>query len=375
MGISFRLIKEDKHSYARLAKVAAGHGEFETPVFMPVGTQATVKGLTPEEVQDIGARILLCNSYHLYLRPGVEIIEKAGGLHSFMNWPYNILTDSGGFQVFSLAALNEISNVGVTFRSHLDGSYHKYTPEKAMKVQMGLGADIVMAFDHCIEAKADYQATKEAALRTARWAERCLEAHNKNEQALFGIVQGGVYPDLRLESLNDIAGMDFPGLAIGGLSVGEPKEIMYDILSVLAPHLPEDKPRYLMGVGTPEDILAGVSEGIDMFDCVFPTRIARNGSAFTHEGRLNIRNARFKEDLGPLDSLCRCQVCQFYGRAYLHHLFRQKEILGLRLLTYHNLYFLANMMAEIRQAIADNDFNDYKRDFLSKYVTLAGVPR
>ncbi len=367
MSINFSLLAEDKTSHARLGKLKTPHNELQTPVFMPVGTQATVKGLTPEEVGETGASIILANAYHLYLRPGSEIIREAGGLHSFMNWPGSILTDSGGFQVFSLASLNKINDSGLVFQSHIDGSYHEFTPEKATRVQMDLGADIIMAFDQCTGFGVDYEQAREALHRTTQWAERCLKAHTREDQALFGVIQGNFYSDLRQQSLEDLVGMDFPGYALGGLSVGEPREDMEKILRQFGPKLPVTKPRYLMGVGTPEDLLEGISWGIDMFDCVFPTRTGRTGSLFTRNGRLNIRNSRFKRDFGPLDNKCSCRVCSGYSRAYLHHLFRQKEILGMRLATYHNLFFLARLMTEARQAIGRGDFLDYKKEFLGVY--------
>ncbi len=367
MTIKFNVIAEDNSTCARLGKLRIGRNELETPVFMPVGTQATVKGLTPEEVLETGGRIILVNAYHLYLRPGSELIREAGGLHRFMNWPGSILTDSGGFQVFSLAQLNKVNDSGLVFQSHIDGSYHEFTPEKAIQVQMDLGADIIMAFDQCTGFGVNYEEAREALRRTTRWAERCLQAHTREDQALFGIVQGNFYPDLRERSLKELVDMDFPGYALGGLSVGEPREEMQKILSVFGPKLPVDKPRYLMGVGTPEDLLEGMSRGIDMFDCVFPTRTGRTGSLFTRQGRINIRNSRFKNDFSSLEEKCNCGVCTGYTKAYLHHLFRQKEILGMRLATYHNLFFLSQLMAEARQAIGRWDFAKYKNEFLAEY--------
>ena len=367
MAINFTLEKKDSSSYARLGKLKTPHNSFSTPVFMPVGTQATVKGLTPEEVKETGASIVLSNAYHLYLRPGSELIREAGGLHQFMNWDGSILTDSGGFQVFSLARLNKINDQGVVFQSHIDGSYHEFSPEKSMQVQMDLGADIIMAFDQCTGYGINYDQAKTAIQRTSRWAERCLEAHTRDDQALFGIIQGNFYQDLREQSLKEIVAMDFPGIALGGLSVGEPRDKMNEALNWIAHLLPENKPRYLMGVGTPEDLFEGVSWGIDMFDCVFPTRTGRMGSLFTREGRINIRNSRFKKDFSAVTEDCSCSVCQNYTKAYLHHLFRQNEILGLRLASFHNLYFLADLMRKIRKAIAKGEFIEFKKEFLGRY--------
>ncbi len=366
-SIEFKVLAEDGRSYARRGELKTRRNSFITPVFMPVGTQATVKGLTTPELKNCGAEVILCNAYHLYLRPGHDIIKEAGGLHKFMNWPKSILTDSGGFQVFSLAKLNSIDDEGCVFQSHIDGSYHQFTPEKSMDVQMDLGADIIMAFDQCVGYPVDYEEARQAVVRTSSWAERCLEAHKNSGQALFGIVQGNVFPDLRLDSLNDLKKMGFPGYAIGGLSVGEPREDMYEILDVLAPHLPAEKPRYLMGVGTPEDLLEGIYRGMDMFDCVFPTRTGRTGSIFTRTGRINIRNARYARDFTPMDPNCACSACQNYSRAYIHHLFKQKEIVGLRLSSYHNLYFLFNIMEQAREAIDQGLFSQYKDDFLYSY--------
>ncbi len=367
MAIKFNVIAEDNKTYARLGKLRTGRNEIETPVFMPVGTQATVKGLTPQEVVETGGRIILANAYHLYLRPGAELIKEAGGLHRFMNWPGSILTDSGGFQVFSLAKLNKINDNGLVFQSHIDGSYHDFTPEKAIQVQMDLGADIIMAFDQCTGFGVNYEQAQQASERTTRWAERCLETHTRGDQALFGIVQGNFYPELRERSLKELVALDFPGYALGGLSVGESREEMQKILRSFGPKLPGGKPRYLMGVGTPEDLLEGMVWGIDMFDCVFPTRTGRTGSLFTRGGRINIRNSKYKNDFSSLEAKCNCRVCSGYTKAYLHHLFRQKEILGMRLATYHNLFFLAQLMAEAREAIGRGDFARYRNDFLAEY--------
>ncbi|AZR73108.1 tRNA guanosine(34) transglycosylase Tgt [Anoxybacter fermentans] len=367
MSFEFRLLKTDSNSKARLGELYTPHGKIETPIFMPVGTQATVKTMTPEELKEVGAQIILSNTYHLYLRPGHELIKKAGGLHSFMNWDRPILTDSGGFQVFSLSDLREITEEGVTFRSHIDGSYHFISPEKAIEIQMALGADIIMAFDECPPYPADYDYVKESLKRTTRWLKRCKEAHTRKDQALFGIIQGGMYKDLREESVKETTEVDLPGYAIGGLSVGEPKDIMYDILEYTTSLLPVDKPRYLMGVGTPEDLIEGVLRGVDMFDCVLPTRIARNGSVFTKFGQMTVRNAKYEADFTPLDPYCDCYTCRNYTRAYIRHLIKRNEILGLRLTTYHNLYFLLKLMERIREAIREDKFLEYREEFYRQY--------
>jgi len=366
-AVTYELIKESKESMARLGKLHTPHGVIDTPIFMPVGTQATVKTMSPEELEEIGAGIILSNTYHLYLRPGYELVQQAGGLHKFMNWSGATLTDSGGFQVFSLGDLRKIREEGVEFRSHLDGSKHLFTPEKVMEIEMALGADIAMTFDECVSYPMDYEYTKLAMERTTRWAERCLNAHHREEQALFGIVQGGMYPDLRAISARDLISMDFPGYGIGGLSVGESKSLSYEILDATIPLMPRDKPRYLMGVGSPDFLIEGVIRGIDMFDCVLPTRIARNGTVFTSEGRLTIKNAVFKADFTPLDHHCDCYTCRNFSRAYLRHLFNTGEILGLRLTSYHNLYFLLNLMKQIREAIAADSLLTFRREFLSRY--------
>lgn len=372
MSIEFRLRTMDSTTQARLGTLSTPHGSFTTPVFMPVGTHATVKALSPEEVATAGGEIILSNSYHLYLRPGVDIVEGAGGLHEFMNWPGPILTDSGGFQVFSLSSLNKVEEEGVTFRSHIDGSYHTFTPERSMEVQMGLGADIIMTLDHVVGPEASYEQHREATERTTRWGERCQKRHSRSDQALFAVVQGGVYEDLRLRSLEGLQSLDFPGYALGGLSVGEKKEDMYRILQAITPRLPHQRPRYLMGVGVPEDILEAVGWGIDMLDCVFPTRTGRTGSLFTRQGRVNIRNARFARDFSPLDPRCQCLLCTQYTRAYLHHLFKQREILGVRLATYHNLFFLHAMVREVRVAIEEGSFAEYRAGFLQEYMGRKG---
>ncbi len=368
MTIRYELIKTCKQSGARLGKLYTPHGIIDTPIFMPVGTQATVKTMTPEELIEINSQIILSNTYHLYLRPGHKLIEKAGGLHKFMNWDKPILTDSGGFQVFSLGPLRKISEEGVEFRSHIDGSKHFISPEKSIEIQNSLGADIIMVFDECISYPAEYDYVKNSLERTTRWAERCKKAHNNIEnQALFGIIQGGVYRDLRKQSAEEIIEIGFPGYAIGGLSVGEPKPLMYEILEYITPLMPEDKPKYLMGVGGTDDLIEGAIRGIDMFDCVLPTRIGRNGTAMTSQGRVVIKNAIHTESLEPLDPECNCYTCKNYTRAYLRHLFKANEILGLRLLTYHNLYFLLRLMENIRQAIREDCLLDYKNKFFQKY--------
>ena len=335
---------------------------------MPVGTQATVKAMTPEELKEIGSQIILSNTYHLYMRPGHDLIERAGGLHKFMNWDKPILTDSGGFQVFSLGPLRKIKEEGVEFRSHLDGSKHFLSPEKATEIQNALGSDIIMAFDECAPYPADRQYVKNSLERTTRWLERCKAAHKYPEkQALFGIVQGGMYKELREQSAKEITAIDLPGYAIGGLSVGEPKDMMYEVLDYTVPLLPEDKPRYLMGVGSPDDLLEGVLRGIDMFDCVLPTRIARNGTAMTSQGKVVVRNASYAEDFTSLDPECDCYTCKNYTKAYLRHLIKCNEILGARLLTIHNLHFLLKMMENVREAIKEDRLLDYKKDFFEKY--------
>ncbi|MCL1852369.1 MAG: tRNA guanosine(34) transglycosylase Tgt [Peptococcaceae bacterium] len=361
-GFRWDLIKKDPSSGARAGVLHTPHGCVETPVFMPVGTQATVKGVSPEELDALGAQIILSNTYHLYLRPGPAIVRKAGGLHKFMHWSKPILTDSGGFQVFSLGDLRKISEEGVAFRSHLDGSAHFLTPEKAVDIQLDLGADIIMAFDECAPFPSSYDYVKQSMGRTLRWLGRCQEAVSARADedrlgleaegsSLFGIVQGGMYEDLRRESALATVAFDLPGYAIGGLSVGEPFEVMCEMLDVTTEILPADKPRYLMGVGTPDYLLAAVRRGVDMFDCVLPTRIARNGSAMTREGRLVVRNAAFAEDLRPIEEGCTCYACRNFSRAYIRHLVKANEMFGLRLLSIHNLHFLVAFMREVRYAI------------------------
>ena len=367
-AVTYELIKEDPRTRARRGRLHTPHGTIETPVFMPVGTAGTVKAMLPEEVKSLGAEIILSNTYHLYLRPGHDIVREAGGLHKFMNWDRPILTDSGGFQVFSLGAMRKISEEGVKFRSHIDGSSHMLTPEKSIEVQNALGSDIMMAFDECAPYPADHSYVKNSLERTTRWLRRCKEAHKDTErQSLFGIMQGGMYKDLRYQSAMEIVELDLPGYAIGGLSVGEPRELMYEVLDYATDYLPKDKPRYVMGVGTPDHLFEGVERGVDMFDCVLPTRLARNGSAMTSHGKVNIKNARFERDFTPLDHECDCYVCRNYSRAYLRHLFKANEILSSMLLSYHNLHFLVHTMQNIREAIEQDRFTEYKREFYMKY--------
>lgn len=367
MAVSFELLYESQETKARLGRVTTAHGVVETPVFMPVGTQATVKTLTPHELNEIEAEIILSNTYHLFLRPGHKLIEEAGGLHCFMAWNKPILTDSGGFQVFSLADLRDIKEEGVTFRSHIDGSKHFFTPEKAMEVQMSLGSDIAMAFDICAPYPCSYEHALEASDRTTRWAQRCLEYHNHPYQSIFGIVQGSMFHDLRKKSVDEITSFDFPGFGIGGLSVGEPKEIMYDMLDHTVDVMPKNKPRYLMGVGSPDCLLEGVKRGVDMFDCVLPTRIARNGTVMTSVGKVVVRNALYAKDWEKLDPNCNCYTCSNFSRAYIRHLLKANETLGIRLTSIHNLHFLINLMKNIRQAIKDEKLESMTRDFYEAY--------
>lgn len=367
-AITYELIKKDEGTGARAGVLHTPHGSFPTPIFMPVGTQATVKAVSPDELKDLGAGIILSNTYHLFLRPGMELVREAGGLHKFMHWDRGILTDSGGFQVFSLGELRKITEEGVTFRSHIDGSKQFLSPEISVEVQTALGSDIVMAFDECVPYPADYDYTKQSLNRTLRWAKRCKDAMMRDDQGLFGIVQGGMYKELRVESAEALVEMDFPGYAVGGLSVGEPKELMYEMLELSTEHLPQDKPRYLMGVGTPDCLVEGVARGIDMFDCVFPTRVARNGMAMTWTGRLVMKNKVFTHDHEVLEQGCGCYACRNgYTRAYIRHLVRAGEIFGLRLLTLHNLYFLQAFMRAMREAIVESRFAEFRRDFWARY--------
>jgi queuine tRNA-ribosyltransferase len=367
-AVTYEFIKSCKQTGARLGRVHTPHGSFDTPCFMPVGTQASVKTMSPEEVKAMGAGIILSNTYHLFLRPGHELIKKAGGLHKFMNWDRAILTDSGGFQVFSLSEMRKISEEGVHFKSHLNGDSLFLSPEIAMEIQNALGSDIMMAFDECPPYPAEHEYARKSLERTSRWAERCLKSHTRpEEQSLFGIVQGGMYEDLRKQSAKDLTSLDFPGYAIGGLSVGEPKHLMYEVLDYLTPLLPDRKPRYLMGVGSPDALIEGSIRGIDMFDCVLPTRIARNGTVMTSGGRLVIRNAKYTEDFGPLDPKCDCYTCQNYSRAYIRHLIKADETFGIRLTTNHNLHFLLNLMKQVRQAIMDDRLGDFRDEFFEAY--------
>ena len=364
----YEVIKEEKNTGARLGKITTDHGEIETPIFMPVGTQATVKSMDQDDLKKMNAQIILGNTYHLYLRPGMEIMKKAGGLHKFMNWDRPILTDSGGFQVFSLGDLRKISEEGVEFQSHLDGSRHFMTPEKSIEIQNIIGSEIMMCFDECAPADADYEYTRKSMEMTSRWAARCKDAHARpDEQALFGIVQGGMFEDLRARSAHDLVAMDFPGYSIGGLSVGESKDTMFHLLDTTVPLLPKDKSRYLMGVGSVDALIEGVIRGVDMFDCVLQTRIARNGTAMTSQGKVVVRNAGYADDFSPLDPECDCPVCQNYSRAYIRHLIKCNEILGARLLTYHNLYFTLKLMEKVREAIRSDTLLDLKKDVFSKY--------
>ncbi len=372
-AVTFELIHKDAATGARAGILHTPHGSFLTPLFMPVGTQATVKTLSPHEVQNLGAGVILANTYHLFLRPGAELVRKAGGLHRFMNWTHGILTDSGGFQVFSLGELRKITEDGVNFRSHIDGSEKFLSPEISIETQAALGSDIAMAFDECIPYPADYDYAKASTERTHRWAERSLAAATNPKQGIFGIVQGGMYEDLREESSKVIGAMDFAGCAIGGLSVGEPRELMYKMLAISTKHLPESKARYLMGVGTPDHLIEGVLRGVDMFDCVFPTRVARNGMAMVSpqtspRGRLVMKNAEFTEDFSPLEAHCDCYACRNkFTRAYIRHLIRADEIFGLRLLALHNLRYLQRFMANMREAILSDKFSEFREKFFTDY--------
>lgn len=367
-AIRYEFIKKCKQTGARLGRVHTPHGSFDTPTFMPVGTQGTVKGMSPDELKTIEAGIILSNTYHLYMRPGHNLIKEAGGLHKFMNWDRPILTDSGGFQVFSLGGLRSIKEEGVTFKSHIDGSKHIFTPELVMEIQNALGSDIIMSFDECIPYPAEYDYAKKSLERTTRWASRCKEAHkNTEKQALFGIVQGGVFKDLRIQSAKELTKLDFPGYSIGGLSVGEPAENMYEMLDCTVPLLPEEKPRYLMGVGSPDYLIEGAIRGVDMFDCVLPTRIGRNGTVITSQGKLIVRDAKYARDYTPMDPNCDCYACKNFTRAYIRHLIKANEVLGIRLTAWHNLRFLINLMKDIRQAIMDDRLMDFRNEFYSAF--------
>ena len=365
-SVTYELLHVDKTTGARRGIVHTPHGDIQTPIFMPVGTQATVKSMTVEELKENGAQIILSNTYHLYLRPGERIVKEAGGLHNFMRWDRPILTDCGGFQVFSLSDLRTISEDGVEFKSHLDGSKHFFSPEKVMQIEEDLGADIIMSFDECCPYPSTYEYTKNSMERTTRWAKRCKAAHKTN-QALFGIIQGGFYEDLREKSAKDLIELDFPGYAIGGISVGEPKEEFIKMLKFTTPLMPENKPRYLMGVGTPDYLLEAAMAGIDMCDCVLPTRIARNGTAMTSHGKVVVRNAEYAEDFTPLDPECDCYTCKNYTRAYIRHLVKCKEILGVRLLSIHNIKFLTNLMERVRIEIENDNLANFVKEFYKKY--------
>ncbi len=367
MAFSFEIIKKDSFSKGRLGRVETDHGSFTTPAFLPVGTQGSVKSLTPEELVEIGVEAILGNTYHLYLRPGHETIGRLGGLHAFIHWEKPILTDSGGFQIFSLGSLRKVSEEGVTFQSHLDGSSHFLTPEKVVEIQRALGTDIAMVLDECVPYPSPYEYVKASTDQTSRWAKRCQQATREKDPALFAIVQGGVYKDLREKSAQTLVEMKFQGYAIGGLSVGEPKSMMSDVLEWTTPLLPENTPRYLMGVGTPEDIINAVILGLDFFDCVLPTRNARNGTLFTSSGKISIKQAQYAEDQRPVDQACACYTCRHYSRAYLRHLFLSKEILSSRLNTIHNLYYYINLLRKIKEAIQKDRLLDLYRSYTSHH--------
>lgn len=362
---SFDLIGQEK--LARAGVFHTPHGELKTPLFAPVGTQATVKSLTPGQIAETGASLVLSNTYHLYLRPGADLVAEMGGLHTFMQWPKPMLTDSGGFQVFSLSEMRKVDDEGVTFKSHIDGSMHRFTPESSIHIQEKLGADIIMAFDECSDPN-DPVYNRKAMDRTHQWLERCVSAKSRYDQALFGIIQGGVEPALREESARFVASMNLPGIAIGGLSVGETKNEMYSTLDHLNPFLPLDKPRYLMGVGTPEDLLNGVLRGVDIFDCVLPTRLARHQAAFTHDGRINLMNAGFARNPGPIDDECDCYTCRTFTRAYIRHLIVAKEMLASTLISIHNVRFLIHLMENSREAILNQQFETFAAAFLNRYL-------
>ena len=367
-AITYELLHVDKNSGARRGVIHTPHGDIQTPVFMPVGTQATVKSMTPEELKEVNAQIILSNTYHLFLRPGHKLVEEAGGLHKFMHWDRPILTDSGGFQVFSLGKLNTITEEGVEFQSHLDGSSKFMAPETSIEVQNSLGSDIMMCFDECCPYPSSYEYTKQSMERTTRWAKRCKDANkNPETQGLFGIIQGGFYEDLREKSAKDLIELDFPGYAIGGISVGEPKEEFLKMLKYTTPLMPENKPRYLMGVGTPDYLIEAALAGIDMCDCVLPTRIARHGTALTSKGKIVVRNATYERDFSPLDDECDCYACKNYTRAYIRHLVKTNEILGIRLLSIHNIKFLTNLMDKVRIEIENDNLNNFRDEFYRKY--------
>lgn len=373
MGIKFSVLKEDTHTLARIGIIETPHGSFETPVFMPVGTQAAVKTVTPEEVIECGGKIILSNAFHLALRPGSELIRDLGGLHKFMHWDGPILTDSGGYQIMSLSPLVKISDVGIQFKSYLDGRELFFTPEEVIRIEENLGADIIMPLDECIPYPSSKERAKSALDRTIQWLLRSIRAKKRDDQALFGIVQGGMYNDLRMEALERVSALDVEGIAIGGLSVGEPKELMYDILEYIMPYAPKDKPRYLMGVGTPLSLVEGVIRGIDMFDCIFPTRLARHGGVFTSEGRMIITNSEFTYDSRPIDENCNCYTCRNYSRAYIRHLFKAQEALGPRLTTIHNLYYILQLMERIRESIRQDRLMELREEIAYYYRKELGV--
>lgn len=361
------MLYRSSNTQARIGLLKTAHSEIETPIFMPVGTNANVKGIRARDLEEIGYSLILSNTFHLYLRPGHLIVKKLGGLHNFMGWKNSILTDSGGFQVFSLRSISDLENEGVLFRSPIDGSKHFFTPEFAIEVQEALGSDIAMAFDECTPIDSDREYAVESLERTYRWAERCLKAHKRKDQLLFGISQGGLYEDLRVESARKIVSLGFDGYAIGGLSIGEKSEQTIAMLEATISEFPEDKPRYFMGVGTPDLILESIERGVDMFDSVFPTRVARHGVALTDNGRINIRAARYKEDSDPIDENCSCYVCRNHSKAYINHLFSRKEMLGQILLTYHNLYYMYNFMKRVKEAIKQESFFEFKEKFMSTF--------
>ena len=367
MVVNYELVAEDRKTGARAGLLHTPHGVFKTPMFMPVGTQATVKTVTPEELEEMGAQIILSNTYHLFLRPGTELIHEAGELHRFMNWNKGILTDSGGFQVFSLGAMRKITEEGVYFRSFLDGSKQFLSPEISIRAQEDLGSDIAMAFDECIPYPADYEYARKSTERTTRWAKRCIKAHQRTDRGIFGIIQGGMYKDLRKQSAMEISSMPFDGVAVGGLSVGEPHDLMYDILEETIQWMPKGKARYLMGVGTPDCLVEGVARGVDMFDCVFPTRVARNGMAMIHTGRMNMKNKQYERDFRPIEESCGCYTCRNYTRAYIRHLYKSEELLAFRLVTIHNLYFLLQFMRDMREAIVQGNFSEFREHFMEHY--------
>lgn len=366
MSFRFKILHESKENNARAGRISTAHGSIDTPAFIPVGTQATVKSLTPEELDDLGVQIILANTYHLYLRPGHDVISAVGGLHSFMHWDRPILTDSGGYQVFSLAKLRQLSERGVTFQSHIDGSRHLLTPEKAIEIQEALGSDIMMCLDECTAYPATHDECQSSLNLTIDWARRCKQSHHTDRGVLFGIIQGGMFQDLRARAVSALRDIGFDGYAVGGLSVGEPKELMLDVAAFTLALLPDPLPRYVMGVGRPEDLVELVSRGADMFDCVIPTRNARNGQLFVSTGALNISNAQYRDDQGPVEAGCACYTCKHYSRAYLRHLFMAKELLAHRLNTIHNIYYFMSLMSKMREAIGQGQFAQFKRDFYAR---------